>query len=148
VIYKKIFSSLVAMRRFYLRHLILPRAQFQRINIFTEKPNEYGRYYVNLYDAVPFYVKPTFWNRWGPGAWVRWAMRMPLPGDEDDKYYPRGFDLEDLGPKYFEGKGRKTVAEIRELLKKERRGQAPFSPELPSAEDAKFEVINGDIPKA
>ncbi|KAL4861889.1 hypothetical protein BDV12DRAFT_207670 [Aspergillus spectabilis] len=135
-VYNLIFSSLVSIRKFYLRYLALPRANFQRIDIFTDEPNEYGRYYVNLYEAIPYYVKPTIWNRWGPGAWVSWAMGMPLPGDEDDKYYPRGFDLEDLGPKYFEGKGRKTVAEIRELLKKERRGQAPFSPELPSPEDA------------
>ncbi|KAL4733078.1 streptococcal 67 kDa myosin-cross-reactive antigen like family-domain-containing protein [Aspergillus similis] len=136
-VYKKIFSSLVAIRKFYLRYLALPRPNFQRIDIFTDEPNEYGRYYVNVYEAIPYYVKPTIWNRWGPGAWVRWAMGMPLPGDEDDKYYPHGFDLEDLGPKYFEGKGRKSVAEIRELLKKERRGQAPFVPELPSVEDAK-----------
>ncbi|KAL5003068.1 streptococcal 67 kDa myosin-cross-reactive antigen like family-domain-containing protein [Aspergillus recurvatus] len=129
--YKTIFSSLVAIRKFYLRYLALPRPNFQRIDIFTDEPNEYGRYYVNVYEAIPYYVRPTVWNRWGPGAWVRWAMGMPLPGDEDDKYYPRGFDLEDLGPKYFEGKGRKSVAEIRELLKKERRGQAPFVPELP-----------------
>ncbi|KAL2817687.1 streptococcal 67 kDa myosin-cross-reactive antigen like family-domain-containing protein [Aspergillus cavernicola] len=119
-VYKTIFSSLVAVRKFYLRHLALPRAKFQRIDIFTDKANEYGRYYVNVYDAIPYYVKPTIWNRWGPGAWVSWAMGMPLPGDGDDKYYPRGFDLEDLGPKYFEGKGRKSVAEIRGLLKKER----------------------------
>lgn len=75
-------------------------------------------------------------------------MGMPLPGDDDDKYYPHGFDLEDLGPKYFEGKGRKSVAEIRELLKKERRGQAPFVPDLPSVEDAKYEVVDPDSPVA
>ncbi|KAL4913312.1 streptococcal 67 kDa myosin-cross-reactive antigen like family-domain-containing protein [Aspergillus aurantiobrunneus] len=134
--YRAIFSSLVAIRKFYLHYLALPRPNFQRIDIFTDEPNEYGRYYVNLYEAIPYYVKPTIWNRWGPKAWVSRLMGMPLPGDEDDKYYPQGFDLEDLGPKYFEGKGRKTVAEIREHLKKERRGQAPFIPELPSAEDA------------
>ncbi|KAL6236689.1 hypothetical protein BDW75DRAFT_107703 [Aspergillus navahoensis] len=145
-VYKTIFSSLVAIRKICLRYLALPRLNFQRIDIFTDEPNEYGRYYVNVYEAIPYYVKPTIWNRWGPGAWIRWAMGMPLPGDEDDKYYPRGFDLEDLGPKYFEGKGRKSVAEIRELLKKERRGQAPFVPELPSAEDAKYEVIEPDPP--
>ncbi|KAL4819538.1 hypothetical protein BDW67DRAFT_132868 [Aspergillus spinulosporus] len=148
VVYKKIFSSLVAIRKFYLRYLALPRPNFQRIDIFTDEPNEYGRYYVNIYEAIPYYVKPTIWNRWGPGAWVRWAMGMPLPGDEDDKYYPHGFDLEDLGPKYFEGKGRKSVAEIREVLKKERRGQAPFVPELPSVEDAKYEVVDPDSPAA
>ncbi|KAL4909522.1 hypothetical protein BDW74DRAFT_165935 [Aspergillus multicolor] len=136
-VYKTTFASMMAIRKFYLRYIALPRLNFQRIDIFTDEPNEYGRYYVNVYEAIPYYVKPTIWNRWGPGAWVSWAMGMPLPGDEDDKYYPRGFDLEDLGPKYFEGKGRKSVAEIRELLKKERRGQAPFAPELPNAEGAK-----------
>ncbi|CBF86643.1 uncharacterized protein ANIA_10293 [Aspergillus nidulans FGSC A4] len=146
--YKKVFSSLVAIRKFYLRYIALPRLNFQRIDIFTDEPNEYGRYYVNIYEAIPYYVKPTIWNRWGPGAWVRWAMGMPLPGDDDDKYYPHGFDLEDLGPKYFEGKGRRSVAEIRELLKKKRRGQAPFVPDLPSVEDAKYEVVDPDSPVA
>ncbi|KAL2810083.1 streptococcal 67 kDa myosin-cross-reactive antigen like family-domain-containing protein [Aspergillus granulosus] len=144
-IYKSIFSSLVTLRKFYLSYLALPRANFQRIDIFTDKPNEYGRYYVNLYEAIPYYVKPTLWNRWGPGAWVSWAMGLPLPGDDDDKYYPRGFDLEDLGPKYFEGKGRKSVAEIREQLKKERRGQSPFTPELPSAEETKMGTRETDL---
>ncbi|KAL4941957.1 hypothetical protein BDV06DRAFT_170965 [Aspergillus oleicola] len=152
-VYKTIFWALVSLRKFYLRYLSLPRPNFQRIDIFTDEPNEYGRYYVNIYEAIPYYVKPTLWNRWGPGAWVSWAMGMPLPGDEDDKYYPRGFDLEDLGPKYFEGKGRKSVAEIRELLKKERRGQAPFKPELPSVKDVRVEggspeAVNPDLSNA
>ncbi|KAL4807880.1 streptococcal 67 kDa myosin-cross-reactive antigen like family-domain-containing protein [Aspergillus unguis] len=124
--YRAFFKTFMAFRKFFLRHLALPRSHFNRIDIFTDEPNEFGRYYINVYEAVPYYVKPTLWNRWGPGAWVSWAMGMPLPGDEDDKYYPRGFDAEDLGPKYFEGKGRKTVGEIRETLKRERRGQAPF----------------------
>ncbi|KAL3476047.1 streptococcal 67 kDa myosin-cross-reactive antigen like family-domain-containing protein [Aspergillus californicus] len=128
--YDTIFSSLAAIRKIYLRYLALPRTRFQRIDIFNDEPNEHGRHYINIYEAVPYYVKPTIRNRWGPGAWVRWAMGMPLPGDEDDKYCPRGFDLEDLGPKYFEGKGRKAVAENRELLKRERRGQCPFALEI------------------
>lgn len=146
--YKTILSSLIAVRKFYLRHLALPRPSFRRIDIFTDEPNEYGRYYLNLYEAIPYYVKPTLWNRWGPGAWISRAMGMPVPGDEDDKYYPRGFDLEDLGPKYFEGKGRKSVAAIREQLKKERRGQAPFVPELPSAEDAKHDIFSQEHSEA
>ncbi|KAE8395992.1 67 kDa myosin-cross-reactive antigen family protein [Aspergillus alliaceus] len=103
-IYSIIFASLVAVRRFYLRYLCLPRPNFLRQEVFTPDVNEYGRYYVRIWSGAPYYVRPTLWNRWGLSAWFGWLLGLPLPGDEAEKYYPNGYDTADLGPKYFEGK--------------------------------------------
>ncbi|KAL5356089.1 67 kDa myosin-cross-reactive antigen family protein [Aspergillus floccosus] len=114
--YRVIFSALLKARRFYLRHLSLPRPYFLRQDVFMDEPNEHGRYYIRLWEGLPYYVKPTFWNRWGPGAWFSRLVGLPVPGDDGDKYYPHGYDTQDLGPKYFEGKGRKTMQEIKDEL--------------------------------
>ncbi|KAE8377980.1 67 kDa myosin-cross-reactive antigen family protein [Aspergillus bertholletiae] len=111
-IYHAIFLSLVAVRRFYLRYLSLPRPNFLRLDVFSEKPNEHGRHYVRTWSGAPYYVQPTLLNRWGISAWFSRLLGLPLPGDEGEKYYPNGFDTADLGPKYFEGKGRKTEANV------------------------------------
>lgn len=124
-IYSAIFASLVAVRRFYLRYLCLPRPNFLRQEVFTPDVNEYGRYYVRIWSGAPYYVRPTLWNRWGPSAWFSWLLGLPLPGDEAEKYYPNGYDTADLGPKYFEGKGRRTMQEYYDILVKSRK-ERPF----------------------
>lgn len=79
-----------------------------------------------IWEGAPFYVQPTIWNRWGPVAWFKRALGLPLPGDDGDKYYPQGYYTPDLGPKYFEGKGRKELEVIKEGLRAQRLGQCPF----------------------
>ncbi|KAF7166281.1 hypothetical protein CNMCM5623_000038 [Aspergillus felis] len=123
---KAIVDAAVVIRRFCLRYLALPRPYFMRRDVFTEKPNEFGRHHLQVWDGMPYYVQPTLWNRWGPSAWVQRLMGLPLPGDEGDKYYPRGYYTPDVGPKYFEGKGRKTLEEIKEKLGEQRTGKSPF----------------------
>lgn len=71
-------------------------------------------------------MKPTIWNRWGPMAWLTWALGRPVPGDQGDKYYPAGYSIPDLGPKYFEGKGKQQLHETLEELKGYRTGKCPF----------------------
>lgn len=87
-----------------------------RSELFSDEPNEHGRFYVRDWVAAPYYVQPTFWNRWGPGSWISRMLGLPVPGAEGDKYYPDGYDTRDLGPKYFEGKGRKTVQDMKDEL--------------------------------
>jgi hypothetical protein len=53
-------------------------------------------------------------------------MGRPVPGDEGDKYYPSGYNISDVGPKYFEGKGRKELEETMEQFKEVRTGKCPF----------------------
>jgi hypothetical protein len=109
-----------------LRYLALPRPYFLRYVSFTEEPDQHDRFFFTQWDAAPYYVKPTFWNRWGPTAWLTWALGRPVPGDEGDKYYPAGYSIPDLGPKNFEGKGKKQLEETLEEMKGYRTGKCPF----------------------
>ncbi|KAJ5733999.1 hypothetical protein N7493_002785 [Penicillium malachiteum] len=121
-----IFTVVLQVRRLYLRYLALPRPNFLRLDVFTEEPNKHGRNFILFYEGAPYYVQPTIWNRWGPMAWLKWALGQPLPGDDGDKYYPQGYSTADLGPKYFEGKGRKEVEMIKEDIRAQRVGRCPF----------------------
>lgn len=79
------------------------------------------------WDAAPYYVKPTLWNRWlSPTAWITRLLRLPVPGDEGDNYYPRGYDIADVGPRAFAGRGKDYIARQKEVLRKERTGGCPF----------------------
>lgn len=120
------FAAIFRLRRFYLRYLALPRPDWNRLNAFTDKPNEHGRHSLLQLQGAPYYVRPTIWNRWGPAAWVKRVLGQPLPGDEGDKYSPQGYYTPDLGPKYFEGKGRKEMEAIKLGLQETRQGQCPF----------------------
>ncbi|KAJ5782013.1 hypothetical protein N7457_003787 [Penicillium paradoxum] len=125
-LFRGLFAFSFKSRRLYLRYLALPRPNFMRLDVFSEKPNAYGRNWLLIYEGAPFYVQPTIWNRWGPVAWFKWALGQPLPGDDGDKYYPKGYHTHDLGPKYFEGKGWKEVELMKETLRQQRMGQCPF----------------------
>ncbi|KAJ5391538.1 hypothetical protein N7509_007028 [Penicillium cosmopolitanum] len=124
--FSALFSSALTIRKLALRYLILPRPYFLRYASFTEEPDQNGRFYLTKWEAAPYYVKPTFWNRWGPEAWLTWALGHPVPGDQGDKYYPSGYDIQDVGPKYFEGKGRKQLDEAMAEMKEFRTGKCPF----------------------
>lgn len=127
VVFAALVRSMLQLRRLYLRYVALPRPNFMRLDVFTEEPNENGRNYVLFYEGAPFYVQPTIWNRWGPVALFKWALGQPLPGDDGDKYYPQGYYTPDLGPKYFEGKGRKELQSIKETIRIQRTSRCPFS---------------------
>lgn len=120
------FAAIFRLRRFYLRYLTLPRPDFNRLNAFTDAPNKHGRHFLLQLQGAPYYVRPTIWNRWGPVAWIKRALGQPLPGDDGDKYFPQGYYAPDLGPKYFEGKGRKEMEAIKLGLQESRQGQCPF----------------------
>ncbi|KAL4809555.1 hypothetical protein BDV18DRAFT_132330 [Aspergillus unguis] len=124
--YASFFSFLFSARRFAMRYLALPRPYFLRVRTFTEEQTVDERIFITQWDGAPYYVKPTLWNRWGPGAWYTWALGRPLPGDEGDKYYPNGYYIPDVGPTKFEGKGRKNLQEGVESLRTTRTGGCPF----------------------
>lgn len=87
--------TLLHIRRFFLAHLTLPRFIRHR-NITDASPQ--GTFFMRHYDALPYYVKPTIWNRWNLGAWIRWLQGLPLPGDQGDQYSPAGYQIGAIGP--------------------------------------------------
>ncbi|KAJ5771008.1 uncharacterized protein N7511_003059 [Penicillium nucicola] len=113
-------------RKLFLRHLMPPRPSFLRYQSFTEEPDEYERFFLTKWEAAPYYVKPTLWNRWGPTAWLTWALGRPVPGDEGDKYSPAGYVIPDIGPKELEGRGRKELENYLAQMKDYRTGKCPF----------------------
>lgn len=97
-----------------------------RVNVFTDERNEDGRNFLLVYEGAPYYVKPMLWKRWGVAAWCKWAIGLPLPGDDGGNYCPEGYYTPDLGPKYYEGKEREDMEVIKEDLRKQRTGQCQF----------------------
>ncbi|MCJ1326153.1 hypothetical protein MMC10_002817 [Thelotrema lepadinum] len=89
-------------RRFILRYLSLPRPGFLRIAptrdvVYTESSG-FKKTTLTSYVAAPYFVVPTMWNRWGPGAWWWWCLGLPLPGDDDEHFEPKGYLIPDIGP--------------------------------------------------
>ena len=46
------------------------------------------------YETIPFYIDPSFWNLYGPGALLRRLRGIPLP---DAKYFGNGIAIESMG---------------------------------------------------
>ncbi|KAJ5578080.1 uncharacterized protein N7459_007044 [Penicillium hispanicum] len=121
-----LFSAALTARKLFVRYLMPPRPDAWRYSPITDDADENGRFFLTGWEAAPYYVKPTFWNRWGPVAWLTWMLGRPVPGDQGEKYYPTGYQIQDVGPKYFEGKGRKGMDETVEQYKTSRTGKCPF----------------------
>lgn len=91
-----------------------------------DKPAADGQRSLRIWDAAPYYVKPTYWRRWGPGALGSRLLGLPLPGDDGDKYYPQGYQLSNVGPDRMLGKGLDSVRETVSKLQETRTGGCPF----------------------
>lgn len=134
-IYPMLVNGILAVRKYVLRFLALPRPELLRARQVRDEPDAQGRRTLRLYDNFPYYVKPTLMNRWSPGAWVSWLMGQPLPGDEG--FMPEGFLTEQVGPKMFQDNGRrggewdKEAAATKERLRRERTGGCPFHGRVP-----------------
>jgi hypothetical protein len=58
------------------------------------------------YIAAPYFVAPSFWNRWGPSAWYWWALGLPIPGDKAGNgctFQSGGYSIPQVGPRVGKG---------------------------------------------
>jgi hypothetical protein len=117
------YTSLL-VRKTILRYLMLPRL-FPVV--FFEEDEKSGRINHMDYLVDPWYVRPTFWNRWGPLALITRSLGGKVPGHGGNKYNPQGYMFEDLGPVPRMGKGKDVTTEWEERLKKERHSGCPFA---------------------
>ena len=123
--YLSYFNGFMQLRRFYLRFLSFPRPKFMAKTMLTKVPDANGKRFYITWDTAPIYVKPTLWNRWGPGGVFNMLLGVPRPGDKG--MYPEGFEVKNTGPTVFVGKGRKEMDITIERMKKEKLGGCPFA---------------------
>lgn len=122
------FAALLALRKFALRHLSLPRPHFLRVENFSQDVDPAtNTYHMTNWSAQPYYIKPTLWNRWfSPSALLFRLLGLPVPGDEGDKYFPKGYHIDNVGPRRFENKGQEYMEKQMKDLKARRQGGCPF----------------------
>ncbi|KAL2001202.1 hypothetical protein VTN02DRAFT_2106 [Thermoascus thermophilus] len=123
-------KAAIESRRFMLRYLCLPRTYYRRHKLISERQEKNGRYYLLEYDSLPYYIKPTVFNRWGPFALLQRWLGLELPGDDGEKYGPDGYVLEDLGPAWMFGVKRdernKQIKAMVEQMASQRKLGCPF----------------------
>ncbi len=118
--------SILAARRFILRYLTLPR--IISFDEFNKKDPKTGKYSHNLYIVHPYYVKPTFINRWGPTALMTRLLGGIVPGGKDGaKYHPDGYTMDEVGPNRKRGKGQEELQEIKQHVERVRPMGCPFA---------------------
>ncbi|EGE01608.1 hypothetical protein TEQG_00654 [Trichophyton equinum CBS 127.97] len=101
-LYKLSVKTILNARRYIVRYFFPPRPSCMRFQPLSNKADKDGRYYLQTYDSKPFYIKPTISSRWfSPAAIIRRVLGLPLPGDNGNEYYPRGYRLEELGPSWI-----------------------------------------------
>ncbi|KAL9624898.1 MAG: hypothetical protein Q9160_000945 [Pyrenula sp. 1 TL-2023] len=125
---KSMVNRVLAIRKYLLRYMFFPRPRLLRYTNTTPEPDSDGRYAMYYYDAQPYYIRPTLWNRWGPEAWGRRCMGLPLPGDDSAKFSSNGYFVPEIGPARFRGKGAREAKMTVEKLRMERKaGSCPFA---------------------
>jgi hypothetical protein len=116
-------AAALALRKYVLRYAMLPRPWAWRKRKLAEMPDANGRLFSLEYQAEPWYVQATVWNRWGVLAWIKWAGGKPVPGPE---WQSEGFLTKEVGPKSVRGKGEKEFGVETERLMGLGRGGCPF----------------------
>ncbi|KAJ5018256.1 Mycophenolic acid synthesis protein B [Colletotrichum sp. SAR 10_99] len=115
-----VFNAIMNTRRWVLRHLCLPRPKWWTNPMLKDIDKKTCRYYLPTYLAHPYYVKPTFYSRWGPAAIYSRLIGGRLPGDEGTKYHPDGYLIPEVGPDSQRGKGKEYMDMTKERISQAR----------------------------
>ncbi|KAI0149874.1 hypothetical protein F4776DRAFT_672054 [Hypoxylon sp. NC0597] len=116
------------IRKLFLRYLALPRPSSLAVKLVDDIPNpETHMYNFERKTLQPWYVKPTFWSKWGPQALLVRALGGKAPGTNKDRYQPQGYDLMTIGPEPQKGKGLDDMVTDVEIIKARGVATCPFS---------------------
>ncbi|KAK1486340.1 hypothetical protein CTAM01_12221 [Colletotrichum tamarilloi] len=115
-------------RKLGLRHLALPRPDSSAVKLVNDTPNpETKLYNFGRKSLQPWYMRPTTWSTWGPGAWLVKAVGGKVPGERGSRYFPQGYDLMTIGPEPQREKGRCEMISDMEVIKARGAVTCPFS---------------------
>ncbi|OQE05266.1 hypothetical protein PENVUL_c026G06935 [Penicillium vulpinum] len=107
------------VRKFILRYLSFPRPESKKVHMLSSSPDPVtGLYTANFWIAHPWYVKPTFSNRWGFKAILAWTTGGTSLTD-GGLWRADGYDLRTIGPTAQETRGADEMEEIFADLKKQ-----------------------------
>ncbi|KAL4753958.1 hypothetical protein BDW72DRAFT_209294 [Aspergillus terricola var. indicus] len=116
------------LRRFLLKHLALPRPAVLAVRLVHDSPNpETGLYNFERKGLQPWYVRPTVWSKWGPGAWLIRVFGGKMPGSCGDWYLPQGYNLTTIGPEPQKGRGLEEMGLDIEVIRARGVATCPFS---------------------
>ena len=113
----------LAVRKFFLRYLALPRPWILRPPTIEDAPDANGRYRLLYYPTEPWYVDDSFWNRYGPQAIFARLIGRPAP---DKAFGSVGYRIEEVGPIHCVGKGLEEHEKIMNELMAQDRSGCPF----------------------
>ncbi|KAL8681979.1 MAG: hypothetical protein Q9186_001921 [Xanthomendoza sp. 1 TL-2023] len=105
-LYPITLTFLISLRRMILRYASLPRYR-PKTRMPIPSPTHPDRINLDRGRMHPWYILPTFRNRWGPGALLTRLKgeKELIPGNEK-KYMPEGFLTKELGPMGLMGSGK------------------------------------------
>ncbi|KAI3327842.1 hypothetical protein HD806DRAFT_337217 [Xylariaceae sp. AK1471] len=123
-IHRAIVNSFLTLRAWTVRYTHLPRPSWLRNKFFTDDLDpKTGKYHTVQYIAHPWYMKPTFWSRWGFEALRTRVWGGHLPGDQGMMFQPDGYHIAEIGPEPQRGGGKAEMEKIKAQLKEKRRAQ-------------------------
>ncbi|KAK9384201.1 hypothetical protein V1515DRAFT_612423 [Lipomyces mesembrius] len=120
-------SAIFESRRLFLRYLSLPRPRFMRVRDVSDQDPKTGRYHSKSYLVHPYYNKTGLLNRWGPEGWFVWAFGGDAPGSKGDRYIPKGYLFEEVGPIIMNNKWLEETRAWEEKLRVERPVRCPLA---------------------
>ncbi|KAJ5404399.1 hypothetical protein N7509_004270 [Penicillium cosmopolitanum] len=123
-----VLSVIRNLRKLLLRNLTLPRSDSAAVKLVHGIPNpETNLYNFERKGLQPWYIKPTFWSKWGPGSFMVRVFGGKVPGSRGDRYQPRGYDLMTIGPDPQKGRGIEEMKSDIEAIRARGVATCPFS---------------------
>ncbi|MCJ1307469.1 hypothetical protein MMC25_001115 [Agyrium rufum] len=125
--YNITLRTMVNTRKLLIRYLSLPRPYFMRAQWNSNNADpKTGCYHTLRYVSHPWYVEPTLAARWGPSSWTMRLLGGNVPGDAQEKYFPQGYHITELGPEKLKGCGTSAMEETKKELLKRKALACPF----------------------
>ncbi|RAH67581.1 uncharacterized protein BO66DRAFT_379237 [Aspergillus aculeatinus CBS 121060] len=121
-----VVSCIRQTRKVFLRCFALPRFSAVKPVHETADPRT-NRYHFDRHTLQPWYMEPTLWSTWGPGALLVRMLGGKVPGSRGDRYHPQGYDLMTIGPDPQKERGAEEMRSDIEVIKARAMATCPFS---------------------